>query len=277
MRVKGYLDGVSRDRVWGWAFDPDHPDRPVNLVVLADGAVVARVVASAPRADVRRHLKVEGDFGFRIQLPSPLRGGVRHVIEVRREEDGAPLGNSPRILQEAASFDKLTRTEWQAILAAAATDEDHEARLEFLLEETEKQRAIYARRNGGLEERERARRRRWAGPANAREVERSRALFLDETMPDLQRDAGSNAVYSHIRALQRLGHDVSFAPASLTGDSAGLESIGVPVYKRPWVDSIESLLRQQAGAYERSICIGYSRVQIYRTRARAPTAGPHPL
>lgn len=274
MILRGYIDGLGWDRVWGWAFGADHPELPVNLVVISEGAVLARGFTNAPRPDLTEHLEKEGDYGFLIELASPLRRGKRHVIEVMREEDGTPLQNSPLVLEAAESFDATTRREWHTLLAAADTDEDFEQRMAFLLEETDKLRTNFARRKGGHEGREQRRRLRWASERAADDEEKPRALFLDDSMPDASRDAGSNAVLSHIKALLRLGYDVSFASANLTGDSSALEALGVTVFKRPWVDSIESLLERQQGAFSRVYLHRISIASRYLELARAhqPTA-----
>jgi hypothetical protein len=57
-----------------------------------------------------------------------------------------------------------------------------------------------------------------AGPAEAtllahvgrRSKKRRRALVIDDRMPDAARDAGSNAILGHMRALIALGYQVEF-------------------------------------------------------------------
>src|SRR5262249_38292409 len=81
-----------------------------------------------------------------------------------------------------------------------------------------------------------------------------RALVIDDHLPTPQRDAGSNAILSHVAALQRLGYDVALVP------SAGfrppreavqaLESLGIRVYAAPYFASVEEVLRRQAGAFD---------------------------
>src|SRR5206468_1233819 len=84
---------------------------------------------------------------------------------------------------------------------------------------------------------------RWSigAPAEAEPDPRPRALFLDERVPDPDRDAGSNAAISHMRALQRLGYRVDFVAehglAVHESASRGLQAIGVTCWHAPWIAS----------------------------------------
>lgn len=77
------------------------------------------------------------------------------------------------------------------------------------------------------------------------------ALFIDETTPTPDRDAGSNAAFSHMQALQRLGFSVQFVPSHNMAYSPGyteaLERVGVLCHRAPWASSAEAVLRQFRG------------------------------
>ena len=81
-----------------------------------------------------------------------------------------------------------------------------------------------------------------------------RALVIDDWLPRLGRDAGSTAILSHIRSLQRLGYRVSFAAALEFGDSVGdgaaLDVIGVMCCCAPDYGSVEEVLQRQAGKFD---------------------------
>jgi len=95
-----------------------------------------------------------------------------------------------------------------------------------------------------------------------------RALVIDERIPVAGRDAGSQAILSHMRALQRLGYEVSFvaademahaefapdgaAPsqASAAQASAALGAAGVTCCAAPFYTSAEDLLRRQAECFD---------------------------
>src|SRR5262249_10860218 len=82
-----------------------------------------------------------------------------------------------------------------------------------------------------------------------------RALVIDDCAPDPTRDAGSNAVLGHMRALIALGYAVEFVPArQMAGDIAPrrLRSLlgGGRWHQAPAAASVEEVLRRNAGAYE---------------------------
>jgi glycosyltransferase involved in cell wall biosynthesis len=76
-----------------------------------------------------------------------------------------------------------------------------------------------------------------------------RALVIDHAFPTPDRDAGSAAIVSHIRALQTLGYDVSFAPGGPPElhetATPALQAMGVRCFYAPYakgpVDVLERL------------------------------------
>jgi hypothetical protein len=75
----------------------------VALVVLVDGAEIARVVADRHRPDLEKAGIGDGRHAFELELPAGLAVDIRHEIEVRRLEDGASLKGSPAVLEAAPS------------------------------------------------------------------------------------------------------------------------------------------------------------------------------
>jgi hypothetical protein len=102
--LEGYLDCVTRTSVEGWAFDPQTPDRPVRLAILADGAVIGRVVADIHRTDLANAGIGSGRHAYRFVLPHGFVSDVRHKVEVRRESDWGSLIDSPAILEAGARY-----------------------------------------------------------------------------------------------------------------------------------------------------------------------------
>ncbi|MGO8738996.1 glycosyltransferase [Rhodoblastus sp.] len=254
MALRGSIDFVSGTAVDGWAWDPEQPDTPVSLLVLANGAVVGRCLANRLRRDLEAAGIGDGKHAFSLQFHKHLPGGERHSIEVRREDDGAVVPGSPKIVETPLSFDQTVVDELSRIFAAAETDDDFDRRMAFLAEQTEKLKNAFNRKRSGLTEREARQRLQWQdaagapGRKNAREA-RPAALVIDDRLPDMNRDAGSKAIVSHMESLQRLGFDVHFAPADMVGDPGALEAFGVTCHARPWVNSVEELLERQRGAY----------------------------
>ena len=94
----GNLEIVTHGRIAGWAWQPEHPDSPVVLDVLRGEGIIARLVANAPRPDVREAGHGDGTCGFELLLDHPLAATERHTIHVRRAVDQAALYNSPAVI-----------------------------------------------------------------------------------------------------------------------------------------------------------------------------------
>ena len=75
-----------------------------------------------------------------------------------------------------------------------------------------------------------------------------RVIFIDDTVPAPDRDAGSNAAFEHMQALQRIGYEVHFVPAEsmarVPGYTAALERRGIRCYYVPYTWSVEEVLRR---------------------------------
>ena len=75
-----------------------------------------------------------------------------------------------------------------------------------------------------------------------------RVLFIDDSVPTPDRDAGSNAAFEHMLALQRVGYEVHFVPADnmacIPPYTAALERRGIRCYHTPFMWSVEEVLRR---------------------------------
>jgi len=86
----GHLDLCDGARIAGWAQDLAHPDGPVCLDIVVDGAVVAMACAEIYRADLEAAGIGDGCHAFDLKLP--LAHEAAHTVEVRRSIDGAAIG-----------------------------------------------------------------------------------------------------------------------------------------------------------------------------------------
>jgi O-antigen biosynthesis protein len=77
---------------------------------------------------------------------------------------------------------------------------------------------------------------------------RKRAVFIDETVPTPDLDAGSNAALQHIRSLMRLGYKVTFIPsdnlARISPYTERLQAFGVECIYHPFFWSVEEYFRK---------------------------------
>ena len=255
MALQGNVDLISHDHVAGWAWDADHPDTPVSLVISANGQVLGRILANRYRADLEAAGIGKGTHSFEFRLSAPLSPLRRHVITARREGDGAHIDRSPRTLEPTDAFDRAAQEAMAQVLSTVADEADFVRRLAFLNDQIDRLRQRYADFRSGAEQRHRRRYRQWSEPmpgARGEEEapERRRALVVDAQMPSAAHDAGSNAILSHMRALQRLGYEVTFAPAHLRGDGAALEAEGIACCLHPWYASVEEVLKRQHGTFD---------------------------
>jgi hypothetical protein len=86
--VRAWMDRCDGTRVAGWAQDAAHPNAPMCLDIVVDGAVVAMTLAEQYRADIAAAGVGDGRHGFDLDLDEPLAPGKAHTVEVRRSADG---------------------------------------------------------------------------------------------------------------------------------------------------------------------------------------------
>lgn len=235
MALRGHVDWLFRSQIIGWARDDSAPDTPVSLVITVDGRAVGRCLADRPRDDLVQAGIGHGRYGFDFAFPEhALPAVARCEVAVRREGDGATLPGSPHTLDPIAAFDDDLRHRLAQVLAEPVDPAEANRRLAFLLDQADRLRQIQADRQ--------------ARPS-AIAADRPRALVVDTVLPATGRDAGSNAILSHIRTLQRIGYTVTFAPSDLSGDGAALEAESITCCLYPWYSTIEEVLRRNAGAF----------------------------
>ncbi len=247
--MRGMLDQCTRERITGWACAPGS-DTPEALQILDNGILLARVLANEPRGDLAVAGIGTGRHGFDLLIPGGLSPLRRHVIDIRRESDGARLPGAPLAIEPAGMFGAGLEAAVAAAVAALAPGEQQEQALAFLQGQAERLQQERADHDADRSTREAARRqlRRWGGaPANTVR----RALVVDSTLPRPGHSGGDNAILSHIAALQRLGHAVSFVAADeMQADASALEASGVKVFGLPFYATAADVLRRQSGCFD---------------------------
>ena len=254
--MRGTLDRAGRDRIAGWAWAPGS-HTPVALVVTDNGVPLIRLVANRHRADLVQAGIGSGRHGFDVAIPGSLSPLARHVIRVRREGDDAELPGSPTVIEAADSFDPALE---QALIRAidALPDAVSQDRvLSFVLAQADRllQRRAEAESGGSAREAARLFRRRWGPDAGSRADAppdpAPRALVIDMQVPRPGHDGGSNAVLSHMRALQALGYEVGCAASDGRTRHGPLDGApGVQLCGPPFYASVEEVLRRQAGCFD---------------------------
>jgi GT2 family glycosyltransferase/glycosyltransferase involved in cell wall biosynthesis len=83
---------------------------------------------------------------------------------------------------------------------------------------------------------------------------RQRALFIDDSVPEPDKDAGSNAAFQHMLSLQRLGYKVTFLPgdnmARIDPYTTELQRRGIECLYHPYYFSVEDVFRKQATMFD---------------------------
>ena len=107
---------------------------------------------------------------------------------------------------------------------------------------------------------------------------RQRALFIDDSVPEPDKDAGSNAAFQHMLSLQRLGYKVTFIPADnmarIDPYTTDLQRRGIECLYHPYYTSVEDACKQQAVAFDVVYLHRYSNASKYAgmLRQRFPDA-----
>jgi glycosyltransferase involved in cell wall biosynthesis len=257
--VQSQVECVTRDHIAGWAWDAARPDAALAIQILDNGVPIARVLANFYRPDLARAGIGDGRHSFDIRIPGGLAPLERHVIQIKHERDGADLTGSPVVIEPASSFDPALERAIAQAITATDTRHDREHVLHFMLAQTDRLLQTNAEADGRHAERLADRQLRRAGnfgrPRSSTAANPGlRALVVDERTPIARRDAGSQALLSHMRALQRLGYAVSFVAADEIAPSEAatteLTAAGIMCYGPPFYASVEEVLRRQAGCLD---------------------------
>ncbi len=255
--LDGYIDALTRERISGWVRSAGDPDTPVVLQVLDNGQPIARVLANHYRPDLVRSKQGSGRHGFEVVFAAPLSPLLRHVIQFRREPDGCLLEGPPFVIEAARSFTPAVAQAIEATVAAAGHGPEQARLLAFMM--TQADRLLRRRADAEAQRTARGAHQRFlrdgGSPGESPPADPGlRALVIDQRVPREGRDAGSQAVLSHIRALQRLGYAVSLAAADdmAPDEAAGfdLEEADVTYCAAPFYTAVEDVLRRQAGCFD---------------------------
>ncbi|MEE3502592.1 Hint domain-containing protein [Acidiphilium acidophilum] len=259
----GFVDLALRNRITGWAIDQANPAEPVELELLDGEALIMRFLAQSFRQDIVDAGLGDGCAGFDLALPIALAPDQPHELHIRRVSDHHELTGSPVLVPPLSTFgdarDALSRIT-EIGLAAAATVTEFDAMLNDL---TQAMQSVRGRRMRAA-----------ASPAsrNARPRHGSRrALVIDDTLPDARRDAGSNAILSHMASLRRLGFQVEFVPATPAIDptlTAALTARGILVHGLPAVSTVEDALRGGGTDYDLIYLHRLANAEAYAGMAR---------
>jgi hypothetical protein len=95
---RGFLEAANSKIIVGWAWNKDQPEAPVDIEILADELVIAKVSAQEFRQDLQTGGIGTGNHGFRVKTPLELQDGKLHIIRARLAGESIELKKSPREL-----------------------------------------------------------------------------------------------------------------------------------------------------------------------------------
>lgn len=95
--IEGRVERIEEHRVSGWAFDPEAPDAPVGVEILALGTVLGSVPADQFRADLGKAAKGDGHHAFAFTPDWSLPPWLADQIEVRATNAAGAVVLLPRI------------------------------------------------------------------------------------------------------------------------------------------------------------------------------------
>lgn len=89
--LKGRVDAIDQGRVFGWAFDPETPEKRLAIRVLLDGKVIAEALADRNRPDLKRNGIGDGNHAFEIALPEMASARSSELVVLAATGQGGEL------------------------------------------------------------------------------------------------------------------------------------------------------------------------------------------
>jgi hypothetical protein len=132
-RIQGLFDGIEDGRVYGWAYNPRHPSKPVFLTVLVNEQPVACVAAVHFRPDLAALNIHSGNYAFYADLGCLFPIETEAQVDVRLPS-GESLPGAPRTLRicprarclgPTVLFTHIPKTAGTAFREAIAANYDH--------------------------------------------------------------------------------------------------------------------------------------------------------
>ena len=94
--ASGFQDETTCSELSGWVWSAERPQHRFSVEIVADGNVIATVLADEAREDLFAAGLGDGDYSFRITTPSIVLDGLPHSIGMRISGTQRLLGSGPR-------------------------------------------------------------------------------------------------------------------------------------------------------------------------------------
>ncbi len=99
--IFAHLDGIENGVVSGWAYDADHPNRPLELTIFVDKHPVAYTAAVHYRPDLAETMHCSGQYGFYVDVAEHLREGGDALVWARLP-NGWLIEGAPAVIRSGA-------------------------------------------------------------------------------------------------------------------------------------------------------------------------------
>jgi fibronectin type 3 domain-containing protein len=103
----GYLDGTDCNSIYGWAWDANQPNTPINVDLYDSNTFIATVAANQFRQDLVNAGIGNGYHGFSVTTPPSLKDGQTHTIYAKYGGTGTNLNATPKTVTCVASQTNL--------------------------------------------------------------------------------------------------------------------------------------------------------------------------
>ncbi|MGQ9368570.1 hypothetical protein [Azospirillum sp. ST 5-10] len=90
-RIVGFIDSISGDRVYGWVWDREEPERRLEVEIRDGDRRLGAVVADLPRPDLRMNGIGDGRYAFEFLLNGAEVDPLHLRALVRPAPDAAPV------------------------------------------------------------------------------------------------------------------------------------------------------------------------------------------
>lgn len=101
---EGYVDSSDCNQIWGWAWDKNLTNTPINVDIYDGANLIATVPAASFRQDLFNAGKGNGFHAFVFNFPPSLKDGLTHSISVKYAGTNTHLGFSPRTIVSNGSL-----------------------------------------------------------------------------------------------------------------------------------------------------------------------------
>lgn len=122
---QGYVDGISCNQIWGWAWDPNNPNSPINVDLYVNDTYAGTATANIFRQDLLNAGKGNGYHGFVFNLPpwATVDGRVSSVkVKLPFVPLSESLNSSPRpVICGASMFSPYPPSSYTATPAGASS------------------------------------------------------------------------------------------------------------------------------------------------------------